>query len=383
MKKLFTALFFSLISLFAFTQTKQSLDKGKLFDLYQDQRYSEAASYLVNVYGKDVNDFKVITQIGYCYLMGGNTTEAEKFYSKANLMQPQNLPVLFNLASISTRRGDVERAKTYYKEIVKLDSTNFNAYKQLAGLYPEDFNVQKWKYLKQANKLNPIDADVVFQISEMYIKMNLLSMADSVLKPAIEADSNNIRLLKIKLPLLLANNKLDGAILTGEKLFALGDSTNFVLNNLGKVYYKKKDFQKGLDCFKKIMLSAPYGNESLFYNMALCYRGLKDYLSATDYLKKAINAGISKNILLYYTKMGESFEQAGKFEAAASTYKKGAFYDNDGSLLYILAQIYDKKLNQKTNAIITYGQVLKSLPETEGNKPVRVYIAKRMEELKK
>ncbi|UKT64468.1 tetratricopeptide repeat protein [Pedobacter mucosus] len=383
MRKLLFILLFSAANGFCFCQTAANVDKEKLFDFYQNQQYSEAASYLTNIYGTDLKDFKVITQIAYCYLMGGNTIEAEKLYLKANLLQPQNLQVLFNLANISTRRGYIEKSKTYLKEVVKLDSTNFNAYIQLAGLYQEVFSFQKLQYLKSANKINPLDADVVFDMSEIYMKMGMYGLVSNILKPALETDSNNIQLLKIKLPLLLVTSKLDDAILTGEKLFTLGDSSTYVLNNLGKVYYTKKEFQKAIYYFKKVSLSATDDNEALFYNMALCYRGLKDYLTAAEYFKKAINAGISKNTIVYYTKMGESYEQAEKFESAAATYKKGVFFDNDGSLLYILAQIYDKKLNQKSNALTTYAQVLKSLPDTEGNKPAKEYITKRIEELRK
>lgn len=382
MRKLLVVLFFSCISFFAFAQNKLFIDKAKLFDLYQNQQYSEAANYLISVYGNDVKDFQVTAQLGYCYLMVGDKAKAEKYYLKANLIQPQNLQVLFSLGSISIGRGNTEEAKKYYEEIVKLDSNNFSAYKQLGGLHPEGLSIQKLKYLEKANRLNPIDADIVFDLSEMYSKMHMLNLVERILKPALQADSNNLRLLKIQLPMFLANSKLDEAIRTGEELFALGDSTAFVLNNLGKVYYLKNEFQKSLDYFKKVSMLSSDDKESLFYNMALCYRGLKDYLPAVSYLKRAIDAGISKNIVIYYTKMGESFEQAGKFESAAATYKKGAFFDDDGNLLYILAQIYDKKLNQKTNAILTYTQVLKSLPNTEGNKPAKDYIIKRIEELK-
>lgn len=383
MKKLIPVLFSMLLSLSLFAQNQVILDKEKLFDLYQSQKYGEAAGYLKSVYGEDINDFKTITQIGYCYSMSGNTAEAEKLYTKANLLQPQNLSVLFNLASISSRRGKTEKSKFYYEEIIKLDSTNFNAYKQLAGLHPEAFSIQKLKLLRQANKLNPTDADIVFDISDMYMKMNMFSLVGNTLKPALEVDSNNIQLLKVNLLLLLATKQLDSAVITGEKLFSLGDSSSYVLNNLGKVYYMKKEFQKSLNYFKKVSLSASDDNESLFYNMALCNRGLKDYLTAADNFKKAINAGISKNTIVYYTKMGESYEQAEKFEAAAASYKKGSFYDSDGGLLYLLAQVYDKKLNQKSNAIATYAQALKSLPDTEGNKPAKDYISKRIEDLKK
>ncbi|WP_421944568.1 tetratricopeptide repeat protein [Pedobacter sp.] len=384
MKKLFLILLSAAISLSLFAQNQPSIDKEKLFDLYQTQKYGEAADYLRTTYGENSKDLKALTQIGYCYMMAGKTADAEKFYTSANQLQPQNLSILFSLASIAAKRGNNNKAESIYEEIIKVDSNSFSAYKQLANLQTDLISVKKIKYLKKANKLNPLDADVVFDLAELYMKSNLHGVASNILEPALKADSTNIQLLKIKLPLCLVQAKLDEAIITGEKLFAQGDSSSFVLNNLGKVYYMKKEFQKGLDNFKKVSAQAAEDtNEGLFYNMALCYRGLKDYNSAAQYFTKAINAGISKKTLLYYTKLGESFEQGEKFESAAAAYRKGAFFDNEGNILYILAQIYDMKLNQKTNAINTYSQVLKTLPNTEGNKPVFDFINKRMEILKK
>ncbi|MDN3586299.1 tetratricopeptide repeat protein [Pedobacter aquatilis] len=384
MKKLSLILLSALVSVWVLAQNQTSIDKEKLFDLYQTQKYAEAADYLRNVYGENNRDLKALTQIGYCYMMAGKTADAEKFYTSAYQLQPQNLSILFNLASIAGKRGNNNKSKSLYEEIIKIDSNNFSPYKQLANLETDLISVKKIIYLKKANKLNPVDADVVFDLAELYMKSNLHGMASNILAPALKADSTNIQLLKIKLPLCLVQAKFDEAINTGEKLFAQGDSSSFVLNNLGKVYYMKKDFQKGLNYFKKVSAQAAEDtNEGLFYNIALCYRGLKDYNSAAQYFTKAINAGISKKTLLYYTKLGESFEQDEKFESAAAAYRKGAFFDNEGNMLYILAQIYDTKLNQKTNAINTYAQVLKVLPNTDGNKEVFEFINKRMAILKK
>ncbi|WP_231462173.1 lipopolysaccharide assembly protein LapB [Pedobacter sp. Leaf132] len=382
MKKLIILLLFALsISVSA---QNQAFDKEKLFELYQLQKYSEAADYLSKIYGDDTKDLKALSQIGYCYMMADKTADAEKFYAKANQLQPENLSILFNLASIVAKRGNNNKANTLYEQIIKIDSNSFSAYKQLANLQTEPLSVKKINYLRKANKLNPTDADVVFDLAELYMKSNLFSMAKTILAPALKVDSTNIQLLKIKLPIALSQSQLDEALATGQKLLALGDSSSFVMNNLGKVYYMKKEFQKGLDCFKKVSkLADEDSNEGLYYNMALCYRGLKDYNNAAVYFTKAINAGISKKTLLYYTKLGESYEQIEKFESAAAAYRKGAFFDNEGSMLYILAQIYDMKLNQKTNAINTYAQVLKVLPNTEGNKSVFEFINKRMEILKK
>ena len=65
--------------------------------------------------------------------MAGKLPDAEKSYLKINTIQPNNLPTLFSLASINSRRGNVSNAKTFLQQIIQLDSLNFSAYKQLAA----------------------------------------------------------------------------------------------------------------------------------------------------------------------------------------------------------------------------------------------------------
>ncbi|MBT2564858.1 tetratricopeptide repeat protein, partial [Pedobacter sp. ISL-64] len=167
MKKLLTLLALVGLSLAGYAQNTSAVDKEKLFDFYQTQRYADAAQYLKGIYGEEVNDFKTLSQIGYCFLMASNNVEAEKFYVKAYTLQPQNLPILFSLGSINNKRGNTEKAKLYYGEIVKIDSNNFNVYKLLANLYssPKDDSL-KLIYLLKANLINPLEGDVATDLAE-------------------------------------------------------------------------------------------------------------------------------------------------------------------------------------------------------------------------
>src|SRR6218665_155427 len=99
MKKLYAILLFALIYNFCFAQ--DSLDKEKLLEFYQTQRYAEAASYLSNIYPPETNDIKALTQIAYCNMMAGKLVDAEKNYQKINQLQPQQFAVLFSLANIN------------------------------------------------------------------------------------------------------------------------------------------------------------------------------------------------------------------------------------------------------------------------------------------
>lgn len=356
-------------------------DNEKLVEYYQAQRYEEAARYLQSVYKADTEDAKELSQLAYVNLMAGKLSEAENNYLKLYAKQPGNIPVLFSLANISMRRGNDEKAKSYYKEVIKADSNSFSAYKQLAVLSREGDAGDKIKYLINANKLNPAEPDVAFDLCELYFKLKRFSNAQKILEPALKADSLNLRLLKMKMPIDMSVLNYKASIQTGQQLLSYGDSSSFVLNNLAKSYYLMLDYQNALKYFL-IASEKSDGNEALFYNIGLSYRGIKDYKNAIPYLQKAIKDGISPNIATYYGLLGDSFEMTSKNEDANTAYKKGLQFENNGSLLYNIALLYETKLNDKKNAINYYEQYLKIIDADKQPRLV-IFIKNKIADLKK
>ncbi|MFP5081097.1 tetratricopeptide repeat protein [Pedobacter sp. JCM 36344] len=381
MKKCLIFIFAIIIFQTVGLQAQSIVDNDKLLEFYQTQRYSEAAAYLQTVFMEDTQDPKELSQLAYSSLMAGKLADAEKSYLKLYTQQPTNLSTLFSLANISIRRGIDEKAKGYYEEVLKLDSTNFNVYKQLASLNKDDINTERIKYLRKANTLNPTDADVAFSLCEIYFNMNFFGEASKVLQPALAADSTNLQLLKMKMPISMANKKYDESIATGFKLLSFGDSSTFVLNNLAKSYFLKLDYRNALKYFL-IIRDKSFDNEGLYYNIGLSYRGIKDYKNAAPYFEKAITEGISTKIASYYGLLGDSFEEVNKNEEANVAYKRGLLFENNGSLLYNIALVYETRLNDKKNAISYYEQYLKTINEKEQPKLI-TFIKNKVVELKK
>lgn len=363
-------------------QTTTAIDKEKLLDFFQSQRYLDAAQYLQGVYKEDTKDPKEISQLAYAYLMAGKLPEAEKNYLKLYAEKPDDIPGLFNLANINLRRGNNSKAKEYISHIITLDSNNFNAYKQIGRIEKEQGDVlPMFTHYKKANKLNPADADIAYELSELYFKMNQYALALSVLEPALAADSSNLQLLKMKMPATIASKKYKEAIQTGEQLMSYGDSSNFVLNNMAKSYFLLLNYQKALDYFLKVNIKSEEV-EGLLYNISLSYRGIKDYKNAAKYLEQTIKAAISPKTSSYYGLLGDSYENLDKNDQAVTTYKRGLLFDNNGSLYYNIALVYETKLNDKKNAISYYQQYLKTVNPAEQPKLI-VFIKNKIEELKR
>ncbi|WP_293311857.1 tetratricopeptide repeat protein [Pedobacter sp. UBA5917] len=355
------------LNLTLYAQNGNALDKEKLFDFYQSQRYADAAQYLKSIYGEEVNDFKILSQIGYCFLMAGNNVEAEKFYSKAYALQPLNLPILFSLGSINTKRGNTEKAKRYYGEVVKIDSNNFNVYKLLANMYssPKEDSV-KIIYLLKANKINPLEGDVAIDLAEVHSDYQQYEKAYGVLDIAIKGDSDNLVLQRAKLPIANQLKKYAEVIASGEKLLKDGADAG-VIKDVAKAYYYTKKYQRAIDLFK-MLEAAAMENEATLYYTSLSYRALKNYAQAAFYTKKTIDEAISPNTSSYYSLLGLVYEENNQLTLANAAYQKGLQFKVVPTLYYRMAVFYDTRMKQPGNALKYYMLYLKSKPSLLNDK---------------
>lgn len=354
----------------------QNIDKEKLLDFYQTQRYAEAAQYLQSIYPTDTDDIKALSQIAYCYMMAGKLPDAEKNYLKINALQPNTLSVLFSLANINARRGNTATAQFYLLDIIKLDTTNFNAFKQLAN-YTDSIKL-KVKYLEKANRINATDADVAFDLALQYKYLKVFEPAYKVLQVAILADTNNLILQQAQLPIANELKKYKEVILVGEKLLKNGADAN-VVRDVGKAYFSLKNYQKCIELYKRLENMA-LQNESILYYMSISYRELKNYEMATSYAKKTIEEGISPNVPLYYSLLGGIYEERNQNTNATAAYKKGLTFGDYNSIYYRLALLYDLKFKQTKTALTYYNRYLKSKP-SESEKSQIDYTKTRIAEI--
>lgn len=380
MKKLFIFLGLWAIGFMAYSQDNAAVDKEKLFDLYQTQRYADAAQYLKSIYGEETTDIKALNQMGYCFIMAGNNVEAEKFYGKAYAQQPQNLSILFSLGSINTKRGNSQKARQYYGEIVKIDSSNFNVYKLLANLYSSSIDSMKLVYLSKANTLNPIEADVAIDLAEVYAVHQEHEKAYNVLDIAIKGDTNNLILQKAKLPEANQLKRYNEVIVSGEKLLKEASADAGVVKDVAKAYYYTKKYQKAIDLFKMLETMAMQ-NEATLYYTALSYRALKNYPEAAIYTKKTIDEAISPNTSSYYSLLGLVYEESNQLTLANTAYKKGLQFKVTPALYYRLAVFYDTKLKQSANALKYYNLYLKSKPDVKDDKDEIKFVKDRLAQL--
>ncbi|TWR31620.1 hypothetical protein FPZ43_03875 [Mucilaginibacter pallidiroseus] len=359
------------------SQDNKKIDDARLLEYYQNQKFAEAADYLKGIYAEPFTDLKALSQLAYTSNMAGRLVEAEKYYLQVYSIDSTNTGTLFSLGSINLRRGNNVKAEKYYREIISRDSLNFIAYKQLATISGDKNDIaSKIAYLQRANKLNPADAEVASDLSDLYVAIKFTDQAARVLNTAIAADPENIVLLQSLMKLISTQKKWPETVEVCNKLLKAGNESAEVFSKLGIAYYNLKQYSCGAETFAQI--DKEKQNESIFYFAAMCYKELKDQNWAIYYLNKAIVDGISPNIASYYGEIADSNEKKKRFKKAIESYQKAFQFDAYPMLYYSLASLYESELKDRVNAAKYYKKYIAAKPPLDKQQKYIEYAKSRI-----
>ena len=79
---------------------------------------AEAIKYYEMILQKDPKRIDVLQSLGYIYYMQQDLNKAEFYISKAYSLDKNNFQAFFNLGAIAATKGDNEKAKKIWKEII-------------------------------------------------------------------------------------------------------------------------------------------------------------------------------------------------------------------------------------------------------------------------
>lgn len=378
MKNLFITLFLTLSVLQI--RAQQTANDSLLLDYYQNQRFADAADYLKKTYPEPVTDIKVLAKLAYTSKMASRLPDAENYYQRIYETDTTSLTNLYNMSEIIKRRGNNKKALIYVKKILLKDTTNFDVYKQLADLSQNIGDVGgSITYLQKANKINPLNPDVAYDLLSFYINLKLYNNAENVIDKALVADTANMLLLKGKAQASYALKKYPVTITIAKKLMDAGEQASSTVFMLGTSYYMTANYQEAIKTFK-IMQEGDLGTESSFYYTAMSYKALHNNTQAIVYLDKAIKTAISTGVSSYYSEKGDSYDHLHQLKNAVEAYQKSLLYKPDPITYYALATLYDTELKNKATAIKYYKKYLASKPK-ESQKTYIAYSRERIKSL--
>ncbi len=361
-------------------QQTPTVDNTLLLEYYQNQRFADAADYLKKTYPEPVADLKILSSLAYTSSMAGRLPEAEGYYQRIYAADTTNAAILFNLGSVNERRGNNAKAITYYKKILLKDSTNFSVYKEMATLSRSSGDLgNAINYLIKANKLNPTEPDVAYDLSSFFINLKLYKKADTIVTTALSADTANLMLLLGKAQIDYRLEKFPEAVTVCSHLIQSGNQTNEIINMLGNSYYSLKKYNDCIATLKQLEENKT-ASETSYYYMAMSYKALHNQALAVSYFDQAIKEAVSPNVNSYYGEMADSYDQLHQVKNAVNAYQKSLLYGVMPLTYYALGNLYDTELKNKALAKRYYKKYIGSSPP-ETQQSYMAYAKRRIGEL--
>lgn len=295
----------------------------------------------------------------------------------------RNLKTTLSLASIYFQRGRNKEATDYYLKVLALDSTHIGSYKAIATIAQNNGELDAaFNYLSKANRIDPKDADVAYDLGVLSIAAKQYKMADSILKRSLTFDEENTLLLKARAQALYGMQAYEEVIKIGEQLMNFGDQSDILLNLLGPSYYFHNQPQKCIDVFLRLEERGDLKEAQLYY-IAMSYKRLSRYQEAINYLDKTLETSISPNVANYYFEQATLCERIGYPHRAVTAYTKSLQFRKLPMTYYSLGLLYDHKLKKAKTAMLYYKQYISTKTVAKDDQPYVDYVTQRLAELEK
>jgi tetratricopeptide (TPR) repeat protein len=285
-------------------------------------------------------------------MQSGKFDHAISIYQKFLFRDSTNCVYLDKLGYANLKKGNFDDAITLYNKSLSINQKNLLAIKNLAYLYAITMRSDTaLQFLTRGIEIDSTDMDLYLSRANIYYSKKYTKRA------------------------------LDDYL----KILASGDTSKQYLKRIGIGYCNNMQPKESIPFLLKA-----YKLDSLDYEicsyLGQSYSKIKDIPNSIKYYKKEINILLPVNGQLGYTYYlyAESQKAAGLFKEAIASYLRSQQISNNPNNYMIIANLYDDKLKDRSNAINYYQKYLDILStQMPGFSPEYVEsIKKRLEYLK-
>jgi tetratricopeptide (TPR) repeat protein len=353
------------------------VDKSKVMDLFQDQQFDEALNYLSPVLQADSDNVPVLNYAGYAYYMSDNEAAARACYERILTIDGNSLTALHYLVLLD-EQVDARRALEYPQRLIELQPHKAAWWRVSGELFgrlqrPDSALV----YLDKAYELAPGDVKTVVALGNLLCEGKAYGRADSIADLALQRDSMNVSLLKLRVRSGYAQKDFTAALAPGERLLKLNEPSVNSLEWLALSYYNLKQYP---DCIRVCegMLDMGLELEAVYYYEARAEAKQHHYDSSNSLLHKALTKAKSPTMEWYYDGLGDNFESLRDYKKAVAHYDTAYYLFKDPLALYTCGRIAETELKSPALARQYYRRYLAAAkPETPEEQKAYRYVRQR------
>lgn len=246
--------------------------------LISQGKYENAIIYLNELINDDIAQKDVLIKLTHCLNSLKRHEEALKIVLKCHRIYPRDCEVINSLAQTFESLGDIDKAENCYRQIVRLEPTNYVYYFNLALLL-------KKKGLKE---------DAVY-----YFKRSVEIKSD--FQEGLLELANTLKSLK----------RYKEAVDIYKNLLDIHPNSPIVLNNIGTTYYEMKEYAIAFRFLNEAIKQKP-DFASAYFNRGLVYKDTFQNDNAIDDYVRAL--GINANYPEAHWNLGLLYLIKGDFE---------------------------------------------------------------------
>jgi len=283
-----------------------------------------ATEQYAKIVAKDPKDIESWLVLGRLYRTAHNSVEAEKAYSQALAVDPNNEDALTGLAIVYSDVGDTKKAIEKLQAVTNKDpnprtlAALSSAYEQLRDyrsaaevlrkaleLDPENSRMKRalaldllksdnvdesLKYYKEFADEDPHDSEALLRMAEIYREKRDFAKAGEVIKKAKAADPENLEVRYEEVNLLAGQGQNDKAIETLKSILKDTERKSYsdtdkgirlnLLERLGELYRGSNQNQAAIDVFRQMADLDPDSGARAEAQIVDTYRAAKDYKNA-------------------------------------------------------------------------------------------------------
>lgn len=361
MKNLFviSCVIFGLFHFKTFSQNDvQSID-----GLMQKGQYYQALIILEKLNIGDSTQVEILQKQAFCNFKLGRIAQSKKLYYSTLKRNPESSEILLQIAAISEKENNYLEAFKLYQKLNQLDTTNTFYWKELARISVRmEHSKDAISYLKKVVTLDENDIESIASLANLYLNIPQDDLAKPLIEKGFNLDSFSIKIRYLRSRLFYRKSDFEGVRKEILYVMSLGDSTAYYQRLLGTAYYQMDSIPQSIATFKRLIT---VGEDTENVRAGLAFALLKStennrniLFEANQHFNQAIDLGTSERISDYELGIADINDKNGDFDFAIKQLQKMINYRPKA--VFRLAEIYEKKKNDKEMALIFYQEYIRA-----------------------
>lgn len=306
----------ALLILVIFKTEAQSSVLNVSDSLMANGNFSKAIKLLENSTTENLN-----YRLAKAYNAIGNYDKAIENYKKAIEINTKNTLLQYQYGKLLSKVKNNKEAVSIFNKLKEKDSTNPNYHYEL-GIVLERLKQTEAAQdnFKTAYTLDNTHQKAIYKLARHSLVKKEFERLNNLITVGLNSYPKNAALISLKAQSLYLLRHYNQAIIWFEKLIALGEKSQFVLEKLSYAYTKELEYEKAIQCLEQALLFEPKNVENL-YKLGSLYQLINDYKNAEKHIKQSLEL---QDITLdhQYIKLATVYNRLKKPQTAVKYFNK-------------------------------------------------------------